>query len=74
MGFRNHAFRTVLLLGLALGVGIAVAIFSGSERTRLVQDSGLPAIEHQADKRLAKPLIRPAPGAACAAHGGCSQL
>jgi hypothetical protein len=74
MGFRNHVFRTMLLLGLALGVGIAVGIFSGSERTRPLQDSGLPVVEHQADRRLAKPLIRPAPAAACAAHGGCSQL
>jgi hypothetical protein len=48
MGFRNHVFRTVLLLGLALGMGIAVAIFSGDERPRPVQDGSLPVIEHQA--------------------------
>jgi hypothetical protein len=74
MGFRNHVFKTVLLLGLALGIGIAVAIFSGSERTRPVQDSSLPVIEHQADRRLAKPLVRLAPGVACAPQGGCAQL
>lgn len=75
MGFRNHIFRTVLLLALALGVGIAVAILSGGERTRTVQGSNkLPVIEHQTDQRLAKPLIRLAPGLSCALHEGCARL
>jgi hypothetical protein len=75
MGVRNHLFRTVLLLVLALGLGVAVAMFSSGERTRPMQSSSsLPVIEHQAGARLAKPLIRPAPGVACAPHGGCAHL
>jgi hypothetical protein len=74
MGVRNHLFRTVLLLVLALGLGVAVAMFSSGERTRPMPSSSLPVIEHQADARLAKPLIRPAPGVACAPHGGCAHL
>ena len=72
MGFRNHVFRTVLLLALALGVGIAVAILSGGERTRTVQGSSLPAIEHRTDQRLATPLIRPR--LSCALHERCVRL
>jgi hypothetical protein len=52
MGFRNHVFRTLLLLAMALGVGIAVAIFSGGEQARPVQGSSLPAIVDQTDQRL----------------------
>jgi hypothetical protein len=51
MGFRNHIFRTLLLLALALGVGIAVAISSGGERTRPAHGS-LPALEHPTEQRL----------------------
>jgi hypothetical protein len=52
MGFRNHVFRTLLLLAMALGVGIAVAIFSAGERAHPVQGSSLPAIVDQTDQRL----------------------
>ena len=74
MGFRNHIFRTVLLLALALGVGIAVAILSGGERTRTVQGNSLPVIEHPTDQRLAKPLVRLAPRLSCPLHEGCARL
>jgi hypothetical protein len=74
MGLRHHLFRTVLLLVLALGLGVAVAMFSSGERTRPMPSSRLPVIEHQADARLAKPLIRAAPGVACAPHSGCAHL
>lgn len=52
MGFRNHLFRTFLLLALALWVGIAVAISSGGERTRPVQGSSLPGLEHPMDQHV----------------------
>jgi hypothetical protein len=52
MGFRNHVLRTLLLLALALGGGIAVAILSGGERTRPVQGSSLPAVVDQTAQRL----------------------
>ena len=74
MGFRNHIFRTVLLLALALGVGLAVAILSGGERTRTVHGNSLPVIELQSDQRLAKPVIRLAPHLSCAFHEGCARL
>ena len=51
MGFRNHVFRTLLLLALALGVGIAVGISSGGERTRPAHGS-LPALEHPMDQHV----------------------
>jgi hypothetical protein len=64
----------VLLLALALGVGITVAIFSGGERTRAVQGNSLPVIELQPDQRLAKPAIRLAPRLSCAFREGCARL
>lgn len=73
MGFRNHVFRTVLLLALALGVGIAVAILSGGERTRTVQGNSLPVIKLQSDQRLAEPAMR-APSLSCAVHEDCARL
>jgi hypothetical protein len=54
MGFKNHIGKTVLLLVLALGVGIAVAVLSGGERTRAVQDGGLPVIDARTDQHLAE--------------------
>lgn len=74
MGFRNHIVRTVLLLALALGAGIAVAVLSGGEPTRAVQSSSLPVIKQQTDQRLAKPLIRLAPELSCAVRRGCARL
>jgi hypothetical protein len=46
MRFRNYVARTLLLFGLALLVGIAVALMSGDERARTVRGSTPTAIEH----------------------------
>ena len=55
MGFKNHIGKTVLLLVLALGVGIAVAVLSGGgERTRAVQDGGLPVIDTRTGRHPAE--------------------
>jgi hypothetical protein len=61
MGFRNYISRAVLLLLLALGVVITVAILSGSDRGRAVQGRSLPVVEDHADQRMAKPTIWIAP-------------
>jgi hypothetical protein len=45
MGFRNYLGRTLLLLGLALAVALAVAIMGGDERARTGQSGGGSAIE-----------------------------
>ena len=51
MGFRNQVFRTLLLRALARGVGIAVGISSGGERTHPAHGS-LPALEHPMDQHV----------------------
>jgi hypothetical protein len=72
MGFRNYTVRAVLLVALALLVGIAVAVLSGNERGRAVQGSRLPAIEHPADPRIAKPSVPPR--LSCPPPGSCARL
>ena len=74
MGFRNYTLRAVLLVALALLVGIGVAVLSGNERGRAVQGSRLPAIEHPADPRIAKPSTSIAPRLSCPPPGGCARL
>jgi hypothetical protein len=74
MGFRNYAVRAVLLLALALGVSIAVAILSGTDRGRGYQGSSLPVIEGRSDQRLATPRIQIVPRLSCLLHEGCARL
>jgi hypothetical protein len=57
MGFRNYTARAVLLLVLALGVAITVAILSGSDGGRAIHGSNLPVLEDHAHQRVAKPTI-----------------
>ena len=73
MGFRNNTYRAVLLLVLALAIGIAVAILSGTDRSRAVQGSSVPAIGGHADQRMAKPSV-PTLRPSCPLPKGCTRL
>jgi hypothetical protein len=73
MGFRNYTYRAVLLLVLTLGVGMAVALLSGSNRGRTLHGSSLPVIEGNADQRMAKPSSS-TPRLPCPLPQGCARL